>query len=40
VAKYILKKKSHYKFCPCCREPEVDGPETPMQMAEFLEYIK
>lgn len=40
IAKYLLSTdtKRHNRYCPCCRT--IDENESPMQMAEFMEFIK
>lgn len=43
VARYLVRtdQKRHNRYCPCCKNyDDKDGEATPMQMAEFLEYIR
>ncbi len=32
--------RKHNRYCPCCKNYEEGNDLTPMQMGEFLEYIR
>ena len=42
IADFLLHTdvRKHNRYCPCCKQYETANELSPMQMGEFLEYIR